>query len=257
MSKQHLRRAFRRWHKRAGLFCAFFVLILSLTGIALNHSDAFKLAQKPVSAAWLLKAYGIELPEAQSFSLAPAGQTMLVTAFGKQLFVDHAPIYECEQEFVGVSATASTLAIACVTSVALFDAQLNMIDISDRYSGLPAQLERFGVCRAQHCASAAGKNYVLDEQTMHWLPSAEAPRAALVQSTPTHIFDAIVSNFSGADLTWERVVLDLHAGRFLGAWGPWLMDLVALFFIFLVVSGVYLWSRESKKKPKQHPANRH
>lgn len=54
-------------------------------------------------------------------------------------------------------------------------------------------------------------------------------------------------------LTADRVLLDLHTGKFFGQWGPYVMDAAALAFLFLTGTGFYLWWRrhgEQKRRGK-------
>ena len=97
MSKKFLRRESRRWHKRAGLVSAFFVVILSVSGLVLNHTDSFRLGQKPVSSPWVLALYGQHFPELRSFSVAPADKPLLVTALATHVYVEARPLHQCEQ----------------------------------------------------------------------------------------------------------------------------------------------------------------
>ena len=46
---------------------------------------------------------------------------------------------------------------------------------------------------------------------------------------------------SSTSLTWERLLLDLHAARFLGPAAPWFTDLMAALILLLVVSGLWLY----------------
>lgn len=49
------------------------------------------------------------------------------------------------------------------------------------------------------------------------------------------------ASFRGQILPWERVMPDVHTGRFFGAWGPWLKDATALLMLFLAGSSVFIW----------------
>jgi len=53
----------RKWHRRFGLFASIFLLIITITGILLNHYQLFSLQEKYVEQQWLLDWYGIKKPE--------------------------------------------------------------------------------------------------------------------------------------------------------------------------------------------------
>ena len=44
-------------------------------------------------------------------------------------------------------------------------------------------------------------------------------------------------------ISWERLLLDIHSGRVLGSLGVVLVDLMALLFMLMAASGVWIWSR--------------
>ena len=53
-------RGWYRWHRRIGIIAAFFVIILSVTGIILNHNASLNLHKQFITAPWLLSWYGYE-----------------------------------------------------------------------------------------------------------------------------------------------------------------------------------------------------
>ena len=153
-----------------------------------------------------------------------------------------------------MSVGSDSLGLACQHSVLIFDAQLNLLDVSDAYTGLPAEVVALGRCDAFYCITTADRVYQLNEADFTWQPTAQSPSQLPVQNTPAYIAEQILAQYRGSDLTWERVWLDIHAGRFLGAWGPWVMDFAALCFLLLAISGMYMWSQSAGKvtnKPRK------
>ena len=55
-------RHLREWHRKLGIIAAFFIIFLSITGVALNHTTTLSLAHEPISNTWLLDHYGIAPP---------------------------------------------------------------------------------------------------------------------------------------------------------------------------------------------------
>ena len=60
--RNHIIRHLRAWHRKLGVFAAFFLIFLSITGIALNHTNVLGLAHQPITNTWLLNQYGIKNP---------------------------------------------------------------------------------------------------------------------------------------------------------------------------------------------------
>ena len=51
----------------------------------------------------------------------------------------------------------------------------------------------------------------------------------------------ILEQYRGTGLTIERVLLDLHSGRIVGGWGIYLVDIIALLFIIIAITGIWMW----------------
>jgi hypothetical protein len=51
-------------------------------------------------------------------------------------------------------------------------------------------------------------------------------------------------------LTLDKLILDIHTGRVLGGVGSFIMDIAAILFLVLALSGVYMWYLRSPKKHK-------
>jgi len=47
--------------------------------------------------------------------------------------------------------------------------------------------------------------------------------------------------YRGKGLPLERVIIDIHSGRILGQAGVLLVDFMALLFLSLAMSGVWMW----------------
>ena len=61
-----MQRVLGRLHRWLGLGSIAFVLLLSTTGIVLNHKDDFRLDRMYLSSSWLLDWYGVESPAAEA-----------------------------------------------------------------------------------------------------------------------------------------------------------------------------------------------
>lgn len=57
-------------------------------------------------------------------------------------------------------------------------------------------------------------------------------------------------------LSWDRVLLDLHTGRFFGDWGVYLMDAAAIVLLLLTFTGIYNWYRSPRRVKSIKPAER-
>lgn len=48
-------------------------------------------------------------------------------------------------------------------------------------------------------------------------------------------------------VTWDRVLLDLHTGRFFGEAGIYVMDAAAILLLLLALSGIYNWIKRVRE----------
>ena len=62
------------------------------------------------------------------------------------------------------------------------------------------------------------------------------------------------ADYANEILTLDKVVLDIHTGRFFGSAGEWLMDIAAIALLLLSASGLYMWYRKPERKKKKKKA---
>ncbi|MCB2385418.1 PepSY-associated TM helix domain-containing protein [Thalassolituus alkanivorans] len=83
-----------------------------------------------------------------------------------------------------------------------------------------------------------GQDWFALDLLSYQLMAATAPAepAAVLQVLPAEL--AAARNES---ISWQRVLLDLHSGRWFGSWGVWVVDVAALILLFLALSGAWIW----------------
>ncbi|MBL1432554.1 MAG: hypothetical protein COB94_003805 [Gammaproteobacteria bacterium] len=47
------------------------------------------------------------------------------------------------------------------------------------------------------------------------------------------------------EISWERMLLDLHSGRVFGRYGIYVMDFAAIGLLVLSCTGLWIWLRHS------------
>ena len=87
-------RHLREWHRKLGIVAAFFLIFLSLSGIALNHTDTLSLAHSPIKNSWLLDHYGIASPRDVRFY---ANNNLLVT--DNLVWLDDKLLFESDKSY--------------------------------------------------------------------------------------------------------------------------------------------------------------
>lgn len=236
MAKSHLRLILLRWHRRLGIVSALFVLLLAVTGLLLNHSHELGLDRAPLENPALRKLYGVEAaaaPEGLVQSL-PAGQ---LAAVGGRLRLGASDIGDCPQ-LVGVVEQQGQVLAVCSNRLWLLTPDGQVIDQADGVRGVPEGLTAVGQGEGQVLLRRGDESLSVDLSDLSLEPAQPAPGVTWMEARG-RVADA-------ADLDWEQVLLDLHSGRLFGRFGVLLMDVMALLFMALAVSGLIMWRRRHR-----------
>ena len=205
----------RNWHRRIGVFCSAIIILLSISGLFLNHSDHWDFLKQPlpsVLAQWLYSAKIANEPTAETCP--------------NQITIETLSLIKSKQ-WIRI----------CSSSLELLNADRELIERFDESSGLPKTLKAYGWCGDYFCVQGTTNNYYR-LVNYFWQPIEVGDQIDIDHLTP-------LTNINYATgLHWQRLLLDLHAGRFFGQVRVWLMDIVALAILFLACSGCYLWYRK-------------
>ncbi len=253
MSAGHeLARFIRRWHARLGVVAALFFAVLVGTGIALNHTDALRLAHIPVTSAWLARWLGLPAPAV--LSVVETGVPLIATReawlYGAQRLPDGGGAIR------GAVRTSSLLAVATAERLVVYTPEGARIDTlrGDALPALPlVALGRHGdalVVRTPRGSFAS-------DDALSWRPIRDASVHWSRAAPPTDAQRAQTAERLAPALPLERLVLDLHAGRLYGRHGPWLVDAAALVLLLLAGSGLWIqwrsWRRPRRDGRRDRP----
>lgn len=234
MNKSHWRFFLLRWHRRTGVVVALFVLLLVITGILINHAHELGLDSSPLQNNWLRARYG--LPAAAA-GIAADG----VQVHDGRLYVDGQFRAECAR-LVGVmeKEKAGQRLVVCPDRLLLLTSDGELIDQADNLRGIPSGLSAIGRQGDDILLKQGESIFGVDLMDLSLHPLAGSPE--VVWQGDAEAGPAVVSG-SVPGITWERVLLDLHSGRLFGRYGPWLVDVMALLFAALAISGLVLARR--------------
>ena len=122
------------WHRRIGAFLAIVVVILSISGIALNHTEQFRLDQRHVQADWILDWYGIAVPE--QAQVTPVNQ-IRITLLGDHLYAADKFIGAPYSDLLGAHWNGQVIAVVVGADLLLLTAQLELVEQVSVAGGLP------------------------------------------------------------------------------------------------------------------------
>lgn len=243
--KQYIIRQLRHWHRQLGVISAIFLAWLIISGVLLNHTEQFSLAKLGVTNTWLLDHYQIKAPsKLVKFEHAP------IVVTDNLVWLNHQLIAELSAPIIGANQTKSgILVIAQTNQLQLFDRQGQLIDQLDISAGLPTPISKLCQYQQNIVLQADDQLWQTDDNFFDWqiLTPNQTQSLDCELFIPQQMISAeskpYIQAFRQHLLSLERVIYDLHSGRFFGDWGVWFVDAIALALLLLLFSGLYIWWR--------------
>lgn len=246
---QELLRSLYRWHRWIGLLAVPLVLMLVITGVALNHVDSLALDQRHVESPWLLARYGVRADGEVTGHRTPVGW---ISAHRGRLYLDGRRIAAFDDELRSVAA-GPMLAVLGRQQWLLLTSDGELVERQD-ISALPPTPRRFRFI---------GRELHLQTQSTWWLtpdiglswrrldgPVADAPNAT-PGVVPDEVADAVRRDSLRRRVTLARVLGDLHSGRLFGSVGVLVVDAAAILLLLLAMTGPLLWWRQLRARRRR------
>lgn len=244
-----VRRFLLKLHHRIGVAVVVFVIFLVATGVLINHSNSLGWDKQRLASVFWLKLYGVDVSRVESgFAVADHW----VSQAGSRLYLDDHPLVECRAPLSGavampVSAGLGSGGVAlCEDAVVLFTLSAELIEkiplTGGRTQGLALQDDVIHARRGDavvlfDVAAGTWSNANIEAESLAWQQPAALPEAIASRLPFANIPD---------DLTWERLLLDLHSGRLFGPVGVLVVDLAGILMLVLALTG--LWSVMTRKR---------
>lgn len=233
------------WHRYMGLCSALFVVMLAITGMMLNHTEALKLDSRHVEASALLDWYGIKPASApHSYS----ANNHWISELDRQLYFDGNPLDSEASILLGAIALEEILIAALSNQLLLLTPDGEIIEQMGAVHGIPDGIQQIGISNEGMVVLNTDSGlYKSDAELLEWesFSTEQAIDWAQPQTPSAKLLDTLLTTHRGHGLTLERIILDTHSGRILGGWGVYLMDVVAIMFIFLAAAGIWIWAKRS------------
>lgn len=229
-----------KWHRRIGLVATIFIIFLVLTGIALQHSDDFKLNTKYLSSSWLLEHYGIKPNPITTYQLG--NQT--VSHAGELIYLSGKPIQHYVESIHGaISYANNEFVIATSNSLLVINNDGGIIDEISTQDGL--QEAPIGIALSKNNTTVIrGINTYwesIGDLTQWRTLQGPHPRWVAPTITLPALKQVIESHDMSLQINLERFLLDAHSGRFFGKYGIYIIDIAAILLLILSVTGIWLW----------------
>ena len=240
-------------HKKIGLSSIVVVVMLVITGLLLNHNDSLKFNQQPISSPLLNQWYGIQLPVVEQGFQQQENWASLV---GHTLFINQTPLNNLSaNRLFGFQTTPFGYILITKNRLILVDDSVALIDIMP----LSSPIEHAYFFNEQLLLTLENGDTLQILEPYEQLTKIDlAVRDTnslfpiLPSDLPPGLKTALQAQSNQSGLTAERILLDIHSGRFFGAWGVYLIDLFSILFLLLAISGVWMVIKTNHKKQKKH-----
>ena len=233
--KNSLWRFIYKLHRYIGLLSAIVLTMLAVTGIALNHTEDLQLDSQMIQSPSILDWYGIKPPEnPPSFPT----QNHWLTQLKQKIYFDQTLLMENQEPLLGAVETDQFI-------VAAFDHSLLLLShTGELIEQMPFDsIESIGLNQQQAVIIESAKAYSLsDDGLISWQAyKPQQVKWSSSQTPPGNTLKALQHDFLASILPIERVLLDIHSGRFFGSAGVIIVDISGIFLIVLAFSGCAIW----------------
>lgn len=236
-----MNRRMRSLHRSMGAAIALFVLLLSITGILLNHSNDLKLDKHYLTWPWLLDHYGVS--KVQADAVYVLDQTV-ISQFGTEIFVGAKPVTNAQRPLLGGVVLDEMIVLATDDALILLNSDGEFIERMGAAVGIPPMIQNIGSFHGNPVIQTREGMWRSDFMLDKWEPiSLQGISWSLPSPMPDSIQNELIKYFHGEGVTVEHVLLDVHNGRILGSVGVWLLDILGVLLTFLSLTGIWMWLR--------------
>ena len=231
---------FQKWHRNVGIITALFVIFLVISGIALNHSDGLSLNTRHIKSDWILDLYKIKPINAPiSFN----EKNNWVTQIDQRIYFNEQEIAKDIEQLFGVLSIDDYFVVATTGQLMLITREGDVIERLSGSEGVPAGMRAIGLSENNDVIiKAAHGFYQVSLDDLEW-QEFDHLDASWSEPSPIkpELEQALLKQYRGSGLSVERVLLDFHSGRIVGEWGVYLVDIAAILFLLLALSGCWMW----------------
>ena len=198
-----------RIHRFLGVTLVLFVLMLSITGTLLQHADDFNIRQSYTSSEFAKNIYDIKPCKVSSVYI------------GSKWFS------KCNNN--------------------LYFEDVKIVNNVNSITSINKKKDRYFVQYGNHKITIDEKGKILDMAHLEGVEDQIEKKIQLKEDKIEENLKARIENKSlSKTITYERVIVDIHTGRFFGQAGVTLIDLVTIGLILLSITGTYSWVRHKK-----------
>lgn len=244
------RKSLYLWHRYVGLFATLFIIFITLSGIALNHTDDLALKKQYISSQFLLDSYNIQAPTQLLQFKTP---THTVTQADSFLFINTSDAITADAQLIGAVHLDEFLVISLTNALLLIDSNNQVIETLSGLDGIPNTITALGYDQNQQVTLLANEQlYQLDSNlNVEQVPWNDNIHWSSKNIIPPSASKLAIQQYKSNIISLETLFLDIHSGRFFGSYGTLFFDLIGVLVLFLALTGIIIWARQ-RTKPNTH-----
>ena len=237
------------WHRTIGFIATLFILLLTVTGLLLNHAGSMKLDRIYIDNNFLLDWYGLR-PASAPVSYQTDGHWL--TRIDNHLYLDDIEITGNPDQLHGAVTSGDIIILAFTHGLFLLTRQGDLIERLTGLQGVPGDLEAIGLgAQGEIIVRSEGSVFYTDKDMQTWKPYLKpGGNWSHINTAPAALEKQLLLMYRGRGLSLEKLLLDLHSGRFFGKAGTYLVDLACIIFIVLAISGWCVWMKRRSMQKK-------
>jgi len=232
-------------HRYIGIFLSLFLVILSITGIFLNHTDDLKLDKRHLKWPWLMKLYGLEAPHVdQHFEVSDH----FISNYQGQIFINGQSSFAIQESLKGIVLSNGVFYIATSKEVYLFSEKLEFINILEPPVEEIQSIGQDQLNNTILIQDKARQIWSLNDIENDWQLTEIQSNPWSIETSMTSMQQEMMKNyFFGQGIALEQFLLDLHNGVILKKLGKYLLDIVGILTLVLSITGIWMWSFRKKR----------
>ncbi len=249
----HIIKHLREMHRLLGIWLAFILIFLAVSGILINHGNSLLLDSRHVGSRILLDHYGVKAPASiEKYRLSKTTDDNVVYVIDDQVWTDNGLLMDSEQSIVAITPWQELIVVLTSHKLYLYTMDFELVDVLDQLTGLPSGIKGISFVGESVYLQTREEYWLSDDQLYSWQATQAPTQPAVVNQVKTNLLTdekaQLSLQYRTQFLTWEQVILDLHSGRFFGQFGVLFMDFLAILIIVLSITGIYIWVRQARAR---------
>lgn len=238
----------RRLHRWAGIILLLPLAIACVTGMILNHTVDLGLSDRHTSTPWIQNRYGMKLEgEPQAYGL---DDKAYAASWDSQIF-HRSSIIEDSDPLVGAVPLRDGIAIVTASTVHYYGLDGELIETLSSATLPATPISRAGrTSNLTLVLETSNGTFTSDGNLLAFdgSPKDQITTWSSIVTPSESNLNTWKTTFSGDGVPLDRVILDIHSGRFFGTIGKWIYDITVIGVLILSATGFVLFLKTRRRK---------